>query len=270
MRKKGFFILFICPFLIATSQKWEVKIAKDNYFSVKDLYQENKQQQIAIEITNERKSFLFQNNFINEKEVYFPLDFELNKGDSVFLFKEKFQVLIFIDKHKIFQQDYIYLPNPKGLYQLVPEKQSLAKLIKIKKEKIIDQYAWEDTLGKNIFIRTELKTPAFKYLYFYHFLKKDEQFILIQKCSDKQGLPQKHTNHKIESIQITDINENNVAEISCLYYLNGNRKIILITNKNKYYLRHSTKRNTLFEPSTNLKDEAEFNRFLTKPFIILC
>ena len=88
--------------------------------------------------------------------------------------------------------------------------------------------------------------------------------MVIQKCSDKQGLPQTNTKHQIESIQITDLNKNNIAEISSLYYLNGKRKIILITNKQKYYLRYSTKRNTPFEPSANLKYEEEFNRFLIK------
>ena len=264
MKKKGLCFLFMCPFLIVFSQKWEVKIAKDNYFSIKDLYQENKKQQIIIEISNSRKQFLFQHNFINKKEASFPLDFQLKKGDSTFLFKEKFQLIIFIDKNKVFQQEYIYLPNPKGFYQLKPEKQNLTKLINNRKEKIIDQYTWEDTLGKNIFIRTELNAPTFKYLYFYHLLNNNEQFMVIQKCSDKQGLPQTNTKHQIESIQITDLNKNNIAEISSLYYLNGKRKIILITNKQKYYLRYSTKRNTPFEPSANLKYEEEFNRFLIK------
>ena len=264
MRKKGFLFLFICPFLIVSSQKWEVKIAKDNYFSINEIYQSNKQHQLTIEIENNNKYFLFQNNFINEKEASFPIDFQLNKGDSTFLFKEKFQILILIDKQKIIQKEYTYIPNPKGLYQLKPAKKSMAKLVKRKKEKIIDQYTWEDTLGKNIFIRTELITPTYKYLYFYHFLEKEEQYRLIQKSSDKQELPENKTKHQIESIQITDLNENNIAEISCLYYLNGKGKIILITNKQKYYLSHSAKRDVLFKASNNLNNEVEFKRFLIK------
>ncbi len=264
MRKKGLIFLFIYPFLIISSQKWEVNIANDNFFSVIDSYVENKNYNLLIQLTNSNKKYAYQNKITNKEEVSFPLDFQLIYGDSNIAFNEVFQLDVLIDKAKVFQLEYKYQPNPKGFYQLKPETKSLSKYIKNSSEKTIDQYSWEDSLGKNYFIRTELSTLQYKYLYFYHFLKKehDKAVVLIHKCSDKQGVSFGRTNHKIESIQITDININNVAEISCFYYLGGKTKLILITEKKKYYLRQSEKRNIDFESCNNLKIEKEYLRFM--------
>ncbi len=264
MRKKGLIFLFIYPFLIISSQKWEVKIANDNFFSVLDSYSDNKNYNLLIQLTNSNKKYTYQNKITNKKEVSFPLDFQIILGDSNISFNEKFQLDASIDKAKIFQVEYIYQPNPKGFYQLKPERKNLSKYIKNNREKTIDQYSWEDSFGKNYFIRTELSTLQYKYLYFYHFLKKDndKEVVLIHKCSDKQGVSSGRTNHKIESIQITDININKVAEISCFYYIGGKTKLILITEKKKYYLRQSEKRNIDFEPCSNLKIEKEYLRFM--------
>ena len=264
MRKKGLFFLFICPFLIISSQKWEVKIANDNFFSVIDSYNENKNYNVTIQLTNSNKKYTYQNKITNKEEVSFPLDFQLTNGDSNIIFNEKFQLDILIDNTNIFQQEYTYQPNPKGFYQLKPERENLNNHIKNRGEKIIDQYSWEDSEGKNYFIRTELNTPQIKYLYFYHLLKKEkeQEIVLTHKCSDKQETSTGSTKHKIESIQITDINNNNIAEISCFYYLDDKSKLILITDKKKYYLRQSEKRNTTFEPCNNLKIEKEYLRFM--------
>ena len=67
MRKKGLIFLFICPFLIISSQKWEVKIANDNFFSVIDSYNENKNYNVTIQLTNSNKKYTYQNKITNNR-----------------------------------------------------------------------------------------------------------------------------------------------------------------------------------------------------------
>ena len=73
------------------------------------------------------------------------------------------------------------------------------------------------------------------------------------------------TKHVIESIQITDLNEDNIAEISCTYNVGCNtkqKKILMLTEGKKYFLREDEDNQGAYKIGSELIKEAEFLRFL--------
>ncbi len=259
MKKIGLFFFFFYPFLFVISQDWKIEVAKDNFFTIEENFYQNKKNQLTVVLYNSNKSYFFTQSFSNKIDVRFPKDFTLKKGDSILKVKEKLSLVFYINRQKIRGPiDYTYIPNPKGFFQLIPIVENLNFPIS-NKEKILDQYQWTDTLGDNYFIRTQLNYSKGKFIYFYHFLKQSGTFKQLNKISDKASASNQ-INHKIESIQITDLNENNIAEISCSYFIYGNTKTILITKGKKYYLRKNNKNK--INLGNNIKLEGEFMRFL--------
>ncbi|MBG15226.1 MAG: hypothetical protein CL853_02615 [Crocinitomicaceae bacterium] len=258
MKKIGLFLFFTTPFLFVFSQDWKIEVARDNFFIIEEVFSQNKKNQLTIEVFNDDKSYFLSKSFSGKTNVRFPEDFNLKKGDSTFLIKEKFSLLFYINRQKISSTiEYTYVPNPKGFFQLSPLIKPIDFSIN-NKEEIIDQYGWIDSLGQNYFLRTQLTTNKTKYIYFYHFVFTNQTLILQTKMSDKST--PNSVNHEIQSIQITDLNENNIAEISCAYFIDDICKIVLTTDKKKYYIRKNKKNKISI--GTNLKNEGEFMRFL--------
>ena len=262
MRKKGIIFFFFYPFILSFSQQWEVKIYNDNYFNVIDGYLEKQNSKVLYRLKNNEKTFEAYGLLSLKKGVSFPEDFSCIKGDSTINFKERFRLSIELDKKVIYTDSFAYTPNPKGYFQLQPVSENLKKHLDHSKEKIIDQLTWEDSLGVNIFMRTELIFSETKYLYFYHFLKEHKKLKRLLKASDKNE-SDKAVFHNRESIQITDLNQDEIAEITCSYHLEEHaKKVILITDQQKYYLRKNTTDKEVYQQSKNLKDKKEFSRFL--------
>ena len=258
MKKIGLFVCFIYPFLVFFSQDWKVEIAKDNFFTIEEDFPDSKKKHLNIEVFNADKNFTLSRIGSSRFSAQFPDDFKLKKGDSVLLLNEKFNIEFFINRHKVSSISHFnFVPNPKGFFQLSSVTTNINFPI-AEKEKIIDQFFWEDQLGENYFVRSQRENQDYKFIYFYHFIAEKENLKLIKKISDKSSSASLY--HNIESIQITDLNEDMIAEISCTYFINEGIKTVLTTESKKYYLR-ADKENKI-SLGSNLKKEGEFKRFL--------
>ena len=69
MKKIGLFFFFIYPFLFVFSQDWKIEVAKDNYFFIEEIFSENKENQLTIELFNQNKSYFLSKPFYN-KNIY--------------------------------------------------------------------------------------------------------------------------------------------------------------------------------------------------------
>ena len=103
-------------------------------------------------------------------------------------------------------------------------------------------------------------------IYFYHFIEnktvvlKRKHVDYINNCQDNSN-----TEHVIESIQITDLNEDNIAEISCAYNVGCHKKqkkILMSTEGKKYFLREDVNKQGAYKIGNELENEVEFLRFL--------
>lgn len=127
--------------------------------------------------------------------------------------------------------------------------------------KTIDAYTWSDLNGVNYFIRTmgELEehpeneagyATASRYLYAYHWVKAaDGTFELKKETTDfvKDCEFDLNMSHELDAISLTDLDEDQIGEISFIYRLTctsdvspSTQKLIMLEDGNKYPLRGTT------------------------------
>ncbi|MEO9531160.1 MAG: hypothetical protein ABJG68_12450 [Crocinitomicaceae bacterium] len=127
---------------------------------------------------------------------------------------------------------------------------------------LVDAYRWVDENGTNYFIRTiseiEMAYPVedgdvsdSQYLYAYHYVKNSKgEFSLLKETTDfvKDCEFDIKVSHELDAISLTDIDENNIAEISFIYRTTctsdvspSTQKLIMLENGKKYPLRGTTK-----------------------------
>lgn len=128
----------------------------------------------------------------------------------------------------------------------------------------VDAYSWVDNNGINYFIRTmgELKAvepedeyadvTASQYLYAYHFTRENNSAdaILVKETIDfvKDCEFDLILSHELDAITLTDIDEDEVGEITFIYRTGctsdvspSTQKLIMLENGDKYPLRGQTK-----------------------------
>ncbi len=269
------FLLFHIPIFFNLSQVWQYKTSNDYVFNVKDKWGELNKYSIKFIISDDSTMYEYkteghQDNWIEAK---FPDDFILIKGDPFSSKNQKeYQAKAEVNKQIIFNQKIFYTPGPKGLFQLKPTR--LPKQVDnyILDQAFIDSYSWEDNNGLNYIVRTESNDTINKHLYFYQFLIKNENIFLLRKHTDycKDCNIKDKTHHDIESIIITDLNQDIIAETTFCYYVGCStkqKKMILFTDGKKYLIRQDLDDNKLFKADAELTYENEFKRFMIKKWI---
>ena len=127
---------------------------------------------------------------------------------------------------------------------------------------IVDAYTWMDENGTNYFIRTiteiDMAYPQSdgdevnsQYLYAYHYCKDEiGETILLKETIDfvKDCEFDIVLSHELDALTLTDIDENNIGEITFIYRTActsdvspSTQKLIMLENGNKYPLRGTTK-----------------------------
>jgi len=282
---KGVFSLFL--FIQSTplfAQTWEYKISKDFEFSIQDKWGESGLYTAKFVLWNARTAFV-KNIEIEDDNIgklVFPDDFKQTRGH----FKQdtitEFEWYIEVKKQRVAFGKVSYNPSPNTLLQLLKFSDIDFDDSDIIWGDVTDGYKWEDKKGENIFIRSVLVDSKSNsiHLYFYHFLKETEEFILMRKLTDyvKNCDLDMFANHNIESIELTDIDKDTIAEISFSYSVDCScledsvpikTKLMLFTKGEKYGIRGtiSQKANGLgseHEIGGNLLKNDLYRRFLFK------
>lgn len=126
---------------------------------------------------------------------------------------------------------------------------------------LVDANSWSDENGANYFIRTvgefEKSEPEDEYadpltsqhLYAYHYTEKNGEFKLVKETTDFVEDCQFDVivSHVLTGMKLTDIDEDNIGEISFVYRLactsdvsSSTQKLIMLENGDKYPLRGTT------------------------------
>ncbi len=270
--RKLFFLFFLFNFHgLVFSQIWEYNINKDYTYKLRDKWGDYQKYVVKLTVSNDSITYFHQtkgegDNWIN---IVFPEEFTLISGKDNKIYPQKLIVKAEVLKKIIFTDTIDYYPGPIGFFQLTPTSPPPQTTSIINNQILIDSYTWEDSLGVNFFIRSKTKTINSKHIYFHHFVDYKNEFFLIRKHVDyiKNCDTNNITNHLLESIQITDLNENNIAEITCAYTtgcLEKQKKILLLTEGKKYFLRGDGKIKNSYKIGSELKKEPEFLRFMQK------
>jgi len=275
--------LFSC-YPCSFAQTWEYNISKDFEFSIQDKWAESGLYEAKFVIANQKTAFVktIEVDDDNIGKLLFPDDFNQTRGkfnkDTITLFNWYIEV----KKQKVASGKIVYDPSPNSLLQLFKYE-----YIKFSKKELIwgevlDGFQWVDKKGENILIRSSLTDSKLRstHLYIYHFLKVNEEFILIRKLTDyvKKCDLDMFSRHNIESIELTDINKDTIGEVSFSYTndcgcledsLSISTKLMLITNGEKYAIRgfvNYNKNQTFleYEVGGNLEKKDLYRRFLIK------
>ncbi len=127
---------------------------------------------------------------------------------------------------------------------------------------VVDAYSWMDENGTNYFIRTiteiDMAYPVTdgeemdsQYLYAYHYaLNQKGEMTLLKETTDfvKDCEFDIVLSHELDALTLTDIDEDNVGEITFIYRTActsdvspSTQKLIMLENGDKYPLRGTTK-----------------------------
>ena len=120
--------------------------------------------------------------------------------------------------------------------------------------KVIHGEAWEDANGKNFVIFTnkkiEHKQPSRSiYLYAYHYADKGDGYKLMRKIQDHEEKCDlaMHAEFRLKTLEITDLDKDNKAEITFVYRLGCNgdptpvpMKLMMLEDGEKYAIRGTT------------------------------
>ncbi|WP_258543776.1 M949_RS01915 family surface polysaccharide biosynthesis protein [Parvicella tangerina] len=242
-----------------TESTWQLSLDVDNYFSIRDAWSSSsKSVSIIVYDTTEKKQYALSliKNADEWNHFNFPEDFvalsdqaknsELPPQDFIFEVRVKRNV----EK----RQRLYYDPSPNALLQLdfYPFREKLDTTIVW--GDLIDAYQWKDKIGDNVVVRSELIFKSLsdslstykKYLYFYHFLRVDDELKLIRKFTDVFGECEEtpKASFSLPSIELTDIDRDTIGEISVIYdlycsggdTLNYHSKLLLASNGKKFML----------------------------------
>lgn len=249
----GFFLFFIT----AQSQVWEYSISPDYVLSVRDKWGDLEEYEAKFIVRNQKIAFVKTIEVSDDKwgKLKFPEDFELSRGefDSTQIYE--FDWIVEVKKENIVNTKILFDASPNEFFQLT--NIDVYPLINAKKidvwGKVIDAYTWTDIKGKNIVIRSKTDTKngkkTTKYIYLYHYLKIDNQYLLLRKITDsnKGCLYDNVTKHIIESIELTDVDRDSIGEISFMYTVDCvsdlspfTLKLMMLTEGKKFAIRGET------------------------------
>ncbi len=282
---KSVFSLFLLTYTISPySQTWHYGVSKDFEFSIQDTWGESGLYTAKFVIYNAKTAFVKTIDIgdNNVGKLIFPDDFNQTRGkfnkDTITLFSWYIEV----KKQKVASGEVVYNPSPNTVLQLFKYD-----VINFKKKEtvwgnVVDGFRWNDKKGENLLIRSVLsdtKTNS-THLYIYHFLKVENEFIQVIKLTDyvKNCDLDVFSNHNIESIELTDIDKDTIAEVSFSYTNDCScledslavlTKLMLITKGEKYAIRGSAYLNkkatfSKYEVGENLKKNDIYRRFLIK------
>ena len=242
------------------SQAFESILDKDNYLKIRDKWGEEGNYKLEVIVSNNVNNFeaIFTGKEDKWINIDFPNNFNLISGDSLITDNQEYNLLVIYKEKTILDTNIYYSSLYGGLFQLKPIDIS-EKILLSNKQVIIDSYYWEDSLGNNYIIRT--KDSSIKHIYFYHYVLSNKiELNLINKHTDK--VQEGKISHIIDNISITDVDKNNIAEVTYFYKLNKSYKMLFITGKEKYLLRQ--KNNPFDRLEIRLKDKQETFRFMNK------
>jgi len=266
------------------SQTWDHSISKDFEFSIQDKWGESGLYTAKFVLSNAKTAFVqsIEIDDDNVGKLVFPDDFIQTRGkfnkDTI----TEFTWYVEVKKQKVVTGKIKYNPSPNTLLQILKYDAINFEKIDMVWGDVIDGYQWEDKNGKNIFIRSMVtnSTSNSVHLYIYHYLKEELEYKLVRKLTDyvKSCDLGMLAYHNIESIELTDINKDTVAEVSFSYSVDCsciedslpvNTKLMLLTRGEKYAIRGtiSPKKKQLkseYEIGGNLLKNDLYRRFLLK------
>ena len=244
---------------ISYSQTWEYELYKDNYIKIRDKWGEEERYNLEVRVNNNENNFLafFRGTNDNWINIDFPNNFVIISGDSLNTDNQQYNLVISYKADILLDTNIYYSSFFNGLFQLKPIDVS-DKILLSNKQQIIDSYYWEDSLGNNYIIRTS--DNLIKHIYFYHYILTNDKYILINKHSDK--VLDGSISHIINNISITDVNKDNIAEVTYFYKLNDFYKMLFTSNKQKYLLRQN--KNHFDRLEIRLLNKQEIFRFMNK------
>lgn len=251
------YIFTISLFLLVNStslysQTWQYVITPDFEFGIKDKWGELEHYEAKFVVANPRTAFVKEIEVNGDEwgKLLFPSEFIQTRGkfnpDSLTNFDWYIEV-----KNKIVAEGYItYDSSPNEVLQLNKyDPIGIRDKIDVWGN-IQDAYSWIDKNGLNIFIRSKLNVEKGRYLYVYHFLEKEDNYIQVRKITDFVTNCDFEINakHQLESIELTDINRDTIGEISFIYSVDcisdvspATTKLILLNQGKKYAVRGVSK-----------------------------
>jgi len=262
-------------------QEWRHRTQPGHFFGVQDYWGESGEYQAEFVVWNLEAKYtsVVPNESDNWVDVHFPFDFNLVLGRPVDTVAELYWA-VKVGKQTVLQGSFMYDPSPNRFFQL-----EYFDPITLDKPKeiwgtILDAYSWEDQKGQNVFIRSFLdvkdmvidgKKTRGRYLYVYHYRKKGDEYVLLRKLTDvvSECTGNMESDHIIESIELTDVNYDTIAEISFFYTsdcINDSSdsvysKLMMLTDGKKYAIRGRIS----YTMSTN---DYELGKYLRKTAII--
>ena len=282
---KSVFSLFLFVYSTPSyTQTWKHNISKDFEFSIQDTWGESGLYDAKFVVSNAKTAFVktIEIDDNNIGKLVFPEEFKQTRGkfnkDTITLFNWYIEV----KKQKVASGKIIYNPSPNTLLQLFKYDLNDFKNKETIWGEVVDGFQWNDKNGENILIRSaarDIKTKRI-HLYIYHFLKAETEFKQVRKLTDcvKNCDLDMFSSHNTESIELTDIDKDTVAEVSFSYTNDCGcledssaiaTKLMLLTNGEKYAIRGAicSKKNDSFseyELGGNLKKNDLYRRFLIK------
>lgn len=268
---------------------WQMTLDFDNYFSIRNAWGSNERAlSVVVYDTNEKKHYALSLITISDEwnHFNFPGDFialseeskegKLSPQDLIFEVRVKRSV----EKRSLF----FYDPSPNPFLQL--DFYSFKERIdtNLVWGKFIDAYTWEDKTGENIIVRSQLTTKYFvdsseeykKYLYLYHFRKKEEELNLVRKFTDVYSgcSIEPNAGFSLPSIELTDLNRDTIGEISTIYDLyctaedtdTYHSKLLLTTDGKKFMLDATI--NPCAEDGERIEEFAKSTSFQIYPYLL--
>jgi hypothetical protein len=273
-----------------TEGTWQLKLEVDNYFSVRNAWAtEEKSASIVVYDTNGHKHYAL--SLITMADEWnhfnFPEDF-VALSDIAKINSLTPQYLIFEVRYKRSAEAtsrFYFDPSPNALLQLdfYSFKEKLDTTVVW--GRFIDAYRWEDKLGENVIVRSELETKYLgedsnyifkKYLYLYHFRQAEEELELIRKFTDVYGgcNARPAAGFSLPSIELTDIDRDTVGEISTIYdlYCSGSdtttyHSKLLLTSDGKKFMLDATI-NPCEMGEERFEDYSKSSSFKFYPFLL--
>lgn len=241
-------------------EDWKITVQPDYFIEINNFWNhepliidfqvesENNTLQFNGKVTiksNEKKGLLFPNDF-------FRFTPQNSIKDS--LIYGSYKITALVKKNKIASATFNYLPPKKAEFQMIPYVKLSQEYDKLEIwGRLIDGFSWVDKLGENLVVRSYLqqmdtsKTTNHQktYLYCYQFRRNSEtdKWDLTRKVTDVSigCVDIKRTLFNINAIELTDLNQDSIAEYSFRYILNCNSpdtlistRLLLLTNNQKY------------------------------------
>lgn len=283
--KKSVFLFFLFTHSIKSyTQTWQHKISKDFEFSIQDMWGERGFYAAKFVVYN-TKTVLTKTIEIDDNNIgklIFPDEFNQVSGSFNKDTITSFDWYVEVKKQKVASGKVTYNPSPNELLQL--NKYDFIEFENKQKVwgDVVDGFWWNDKRGENILFRCTLidTKKNNSHVYIYHFLKTKNEFKQVRKLTDyvKNCDMDIFSKHNIESIELTDIDKDTIAEVSFSYTSDCScledglpivTKLMLITKGEKYAIRGAvnskkTEISSEYEIGGNLLKNDIYRRFLIK------